>query len=503
MTGLALKLNLAVNYLSQLYNGMIGIVVMPFYLKFMGAESYGLIAFFMLLQTWFYLLDIGLSQTLSRETVRYKNGLLAAHSYFKLYRCISLIFFALAGSLVLVLSFANTWIASSWLNVLRLDQHDVLLCLQMMFCCAGLRCMGGIYRGVIQGFEKIVWISSFNIIINSLRFVVVIPLLYYLDFRITVYFYFQLAVALLEFVVLWLYQRRLLQQPCATHLPAESAEYYHSMLKFALLSGSNFILWLGISQSDKLLMSSLLSLADYAYYSMAILLASVIYMLSTPMSNVLLPRMTAMHAQQKIDELEQLYHQFSQLICVLVASVAGVVFFNAKQVVLLWSHDLHAAEQVASTLQYYILGNVFLALNAFSYYIQYAYGDVKRHFYGNLILLCLILPSIYWAASHYQALGAARVWLLVHGFWFLTWTLYVNRHFIRQYWRWSAQLLVILASSLVLGELLAYIYQVLDVYAYGMLVDLLALAVFALLMLAVTAAAAPSMRRMVCKKLGY
>jgi O-antigen/teichoic acid export membrane protein len=500
---LALKLNIAVNYLSQLYNGMIGIMVMPFYLKFMGAESYGLIAFFMLLQTWFYLLDIGLSQTLSRETVRFKNGLLAALSYFKLYRSISLIFLSLALGLVLLLSCANAWIAQHWLKVLQLPMSDVLLCLQLMFVGAGLRCMGGIYRGVIQGFEKIVWMSIFNITINTLRFVVVIPLLYVFDFQIKIYFYFQLLVAGLEFGVLFAYQRYLLaRHPASPTAVAESSAYYHSMRQFALLSGSNFILWLGISQSDKLLMSALLSLADYAYYSIAILLASVIYLLSTPMSNVLLPRMTALYAQHKIAELEQLYQQFAQGIAVLVASIACTVFFNAKQVLLLWSNDPHTAAQVAGILKYYIVGNVFLALNAFSYYIQYAYGDVKRHFYGNLALLALMLPSIYWAALHYQAQGAAVVWLLVHGFWFMSWTLYVNRHFIHQYWQWSGYLIWIMLICFASGALLAGLYQVWDIEAYGRSWQVLALGVFAVLVLLVTAWAAPCIRQFMLKKIG-
>jgi len=183
----ALKLNLAVNYLSQIYNGLIGILVMPMYLLYLGSEAYGLIAFFTLLQSWFYLLDVGLSQTLVRETVRYKSGQLHACSYQKIYRTIHLIFLGLSLAAVGALLLLSQQVAHSWLKISALALEDVTSCLQIMFVSIGLRCLGGIYRGVLQGFEKIAWISGFNIIINTLRFIGVLPVMYFTEYSISVF----------------------------------------------------------------------------------------------------------------------------------------------------------------------------------------------------------------------------------------------------------------------------------------------------------------------------
>jgi len=207
----ALKLNLAVNYLSQIYNGLIGILVMPVYLACLGSEAYGLIAFFTLLQSWFYLLDAGLSQTLVRETVRYKSGQLQAASYQKVYRTIHLIFLGLSMAAVAVLLLLSQQIAHSWLKISALALDDVSSCLQIMFVSIGLRCLGGIYRGVLQGFEKIVWLSSFNIIINTLRFIAVLPVMYFTEYSISVFFKYQLLVAVLEFAALLFAHLRLVR----------------------------------------------------------------------------------------------------------------------------------------------------------------------------------------------------------------------------------------------------------------------------------------------------
>lgn len=45
-----LRQNIVASYFSQAYVTLIGIVILPLYIKFMGAEAYGLIGFFTLLQ---------------------------------------------------------------------------------------------------------------------------------------------------------------------------------------------------------------------------------------------------------------------------------------------------------------------------------------------------------------------------------------------------------------------------------------------------------------------
>ena len=79
---------------------------------------------------------------------------------------------------------------------------DVLFCLQIMAICVALRWMTGLYRGVISGFERIVWLSVSNIVIATLRFPGVLLYMYYFGFTIKSFFIFQLIVAVLEFVIL-------------------------------------------------------------------------------------------------------------------------------------------------------------------------------------------------------------------------------------------------------------------------------------------------------------
>jgi O-antigen/teichoic acid export membrane protein len=83
-----LKKNIISNYASQIYVTLIGILLLPLYIKYMGSEAYGLIGFFAMLQAWFGILDLGLTPTIGRETARYRAGVLPALAFRQLYRAL-------------------------------------------------------------------------------------------------------------------------------------------------------------------------------------------------------------------------------------------------------------------------------------------------------------------------------------------------------------------------------------------------------------------------------
>ena len=64
-------------------------------------------------------------------------------------------------------------VAGSWLKVDTLNTQEVLIAIQTMAVSVALRWLGGLYRGVITGAERLVWLSGFNAVIATLRFIAV------------------------------------------------------------------------------------------------------------------------------------------------------------------------------------------------------------------------------------------------------------------------------------------------------------------------------------------
>jgi O-antigen/teichoic acid export membrane protein len=446
---MSLKRNILANYASQFYVTIIGIVMVPLYIKYMGAEAYGLVGFFAMLQAWFNLLDMGLTSTMARETARFRGGAIDALDYRRLVRALEGVFFIVAIAGGISLYAASDYIAHDWLKASKLPLSEVQSSLELMVIVIALRWMCGLYRGIISGAERLVWLGGYNAAIATLRFVLVIPLLIFVGSSPTVFFSFQCGVAVMEFAGLLLHSYRLLPAiPQGERLPWQWAPL-KPVLKFSLTIAFTSSVWALLTQTDKLVLSKILPLAEYGYFTLAVLVASGIMIISGPISAALLPRMTKMEAEGDHAGLISLYRKATQFVAVIASSASVTVAFCAESLLWVWTGDRALAQQAAPVLTLYALGNGILAVAAFPYYLQYAKGDLRLHLIGNAVFVILLVPSIVWAASTYGSVGAGWVWLGMNLLSFVAWLPLVHRKFEPGLnLRWYGQdLFPILASS--------------------------------------------------------
>lgn len=426
---MSLRRNIIANYASQLYVTAAGIVMVPLYIQYMGAEAYGLVGFFAMLQAWFNLLDMGLTPTMARESARYRGGAISLLDYRRLARTLEAVFAAVAllGG-VLLFTLAQP-IAGRWLNASELPLQEVTQALQLMAAIVALRWMCGLYRGVLTGAERLVWLSGFNSVIATGRFVLILPVLMFVSATPQTFFGFQLGVALLEIGGLgWMAYRLLPAIPAGQRIRWEWAPL-RPVLKFSLSIAFTSSVWVLVTQTDKLVLSKILPLADYGYFTVAVLVASSIMIVSGPISGALMPRMTRLHAEGHHDALIAVYRQATQLVTVIAIPAALVLIFFASQVLWAWTGDTALVQHAAPALRLYAFGYAFLAVGAFPYYLQYAKGNLRLHLIGNALFLLLLIPSVIWAATHYGMNGAGWAWLISNAMYFFLWTPLVHNKF--------------------------------------------------------------------------
>lgn len=428
---MSLRKNILANYASQLYVTVAGIVMVPLYIRYMGAEAYGLVGFFAMLQAWFNLLDMGLTPTMARESARYHGGASTAMEYRRLARALEGVFAVVAvlgGSALFALSGA---VAARWLNANQLPLDEVTSSLQLMALVVALRWMCGLYRGVITGAEKLVMLSGLNSLVATLRFVAVVPVLIFISASPRAFFSFQLAVAIFELLVLaWAAYRLLPAIPKDQRIQWEWAPL-KPVLKFSLSIAFTSSVWVMVTQTDKLVLSKILPLADYGYYAVAVLAASGIMLVSSPVSSALMPRMARLQAEGQVDGLIAVYRQATQLVAVIALPAALVLVFFPAQVLWAWTGDAQLVAKVSPVLRLYAGGYAFLAVGAFPYYLQYAKGDLRLHLFGNALFVLMLIPSIVWAASRYGMIGAGWAWLVSNALYFFAWVPLVHRRHAR------------------------------------------------------------------------
>jgi O-antigen/teichoic acid export membrane protein len=487
---MSLKRNILASYASQIYVTLVGILILPLYLKYMGAEAYGLVGFFTMLQAWFNLLDMGLTPTVARETARFRGGATDALSYRRLLRALQLIFFVVAllgGGAMFVFS---GLIAEGWLKVQTLPLAQVQLALQLMALGVALRWMSGLYRGCISGSERLVWLGGFNAFVATLRFVGVLPILIWVGHSPAVFFTYQLLVAVVELAGLAAKAYGLFPAlPAGQQLgwsPVSLFKPIKPVLKFSLTIAFTSSVWVMVTQTDKLVLSKLLPLADYGYFTLAVLAASGVMMISGPISGALLPRMARLQAEGNEAGLISLYRNATQMVAVIAIPACLVLAFFAEQVLWVWTGDAHAAAQAAPVLRLYAMGNGFLALAAFPYYLQFAKGDLKLHLIGNALFVVLLLPALIWATLQYGVIGAGYAWLSANAVYFLIWVPRVHGRFVKGlHIQWLSKdvgmiVLLSLAATAVLNNFILWPEQRIALACYVVIVSLAILIIAAI-----------------------
>jgi O-antigen/teichoic acid export membrane protein len=457
---MSLKSNIAANYASQLYTTLIGIALVPLYLRYMGSEAFGLVGFFAMLQAWFNLLDLGLTPTIARESARFKGGATSALDYRRLYRSLGLVFtvIAIAGGAALF-GLAGT-VTHRWLNLGRLPPTEVVAAMQIMAVCVALRWMGGLYRGVVSGSERLEWLSGFNAVIATLRFVAVLGSMWAWGFTPVVFFWHQLAVAALEVIaLLWmchalLPRRRDLSQPIGWSLKP-----IQPLLRFSLSIAVTSSVWVLVTQTDKLLLSGILPLAEFGYFSSAVLVAGGITLLTGPISSTIMPRMARLHAEHKGAEIRRIYNGAAQLVAITAGTASTTMAWCAAPLMYAWTGSREISDNTADVLRLYAIGNGLLAISAFPFYLQYARGRGSHHFIGNCVMGLVLVPTVVYAASQYGAVGAGSAWVAVNALYLAFWVSYTHGQLepgLHLKWLRDNVLAVVLPAQ-VLGGLLSLI----------------------------------------------
>lgn len=437
---MSLKKNVVANYAGQAYTTLIGIVMLPFYLEFLGAEAYGLVGFFTLLYSWLALLTAGVSPTLARQVAHYRGlGELGGRKFREVLRSIELIVLGLAVATALIVWLTSSWLASQWLTVKTIPLSDVAYCIALMGVMVGMRWGVSLYASSLSGMEMQVWLNEFGILFATLRFVAAYVLLRWVTHDPAHYFEFQLGVSLLEFIVVA--KKFYASQPQGSRNfdPgfAFSWQAIHQLLPFAMGIGYTSMLWVFMTQSDKLILSHVLPLAEYGYFALVVLIANGVLQFSAPINQAVLPRLTTLLSQGRETEMLALYRKTTQFMVVVIASVSGVLAMFPQQILFALTGNLNAAHWGAPVLTWFALGNGILVIVGMQYMLQYVHGKVRMHVINTSINAAVQVPILAYVAFNYGAVEVAVTWFAIRLVTFFIWPAVVHHKFAPgMHWKW-------------------------------------------------------------------
>ena len=179
--------NISANLLGRIWVVLANLLIVPFYIKYLGHEQYGLVTFFVTLQTVINLIGLGLSKTLRREFSQQQNDIVNKRYKYRMFRStefvyIFLILFAVGVSFL----FSNT-IANKWLKLETLDIQYVSNVIKMMSASIGILLLSNLYLGCFYGMQKQVFANSIQATSISIKYIFAIFLLQFSTNLIYIY----------------------------------------------------------------------------------------------------------------------------------------------------------------------------------------------------------------------------------------------------------------------------------------------------------------------------
>lgn len=423
---MALRTNIAANLASQAYVAGVGILALPIYLELAGEEHFALISLFAVLQAWFGLVDLGIAAVVGRQMARHLAGAVAADKFRREVRAFVVLFLGLIAAAAAMLLIGTGYVSQAWLRPAALSAGEVQRAIELLILAVAVRASGGVYRALISGAERQVWLGAFSVVAATVRFVGVIPAMLWFGASAETFFGYQVGVGLVEAAALAIAAHRLLPavdgrigiplRAVAPHLPLAGAVAVTS------------ILWLVITQADRVLLSGLLALGDFGHFMLVTTAAGGLAIMASPVTTALLPRMTRLLGEGRTEDAFAAYRRMTQLMVVLCGAAAITLAVAAEDVMFAWTGSRPIAAGTAEVLALYSIGGLLMNLATLPQQtLQYALGRMRLNVVGYAGLAATFVAALWVLAGAYGALGAAIAWASSWGLFFLVWVPIVHR----------------------------------------------------------------------------
>lgn len=415
-----------------------GLAFIPLYIRYLGIEVYGLIGIFTLLQVSLKLLDMGMSSTLSREMSRFMGGAMDVRSIRDLLRSIEIIALVTACLIAIGIWSVSDWLATEWLRAEKLPTLVVSQALNIMGIVIALRFMESVYVSSIIGLQRQVVYNVINSALSTLRWFGAVGILACVSPTIEMFFIWQGLISVLAlFIFSWTTYGIL---PVSDHAARFSLPALKQISRFA--SGIVGITFLGLllSQVDKILLSRLLNLGEYGYYTLAGVAAGGLYTLAVPIQLAFLPRINELHASGEHSQLIVAFHRAAQMITVIVGSAAAVIIIYAELILNIWTQDAELSERCAKLLAILVFGNLLNCLMLIPFQTQLSFGWTSLLLKLNIFSVIFIIPTFVFVTPRFGAEGAAWAWLILNVLYMLLGIHFMYRRIlITEKWRWYIQ----------------------------------------------------------------
>lgn len=419
--------NLLAGLANSIWSAVVALAVVPFYLEYLGVEAYGLIGFFATMQALLSLLDMGMTPTISREVARCTaSGKMRDAGV--LLHTLAVVYWGVALMIAVLVALLAPWIAGYWLQSRQLTAETVMHAVMMMGLVVAGRWPVALYLGALIGAQRLVLSSTINISMVTVGGLGAIVVLALVSPTIEAFFVWQAFVGLVYANIMRIAAWRIVG---GRERPQFDAGALKNVWRFTASMSGIALTGLVFTQLDKVILSKILDLETFGHYMLATALVSGIYVLVSPVFNVIYPRMSTLVVAHDEAKLAEVYRSGARMMASVLFPVAMLVIVYAEKLMLMWTGNPHVASAVAPVISVLVAGSALHGIMHFPYALQLAYGRTNIPLKINISLMLVLLPLMPFLAVKYGAVGGALAWLVLQIMYLLLGTWLTHREVLK------------------------------------------------------------------------
>ena len=162
----------------------------------------------------------------------------------------------------------------------------------------------GLYQGVLVGAQRLILVSTINIVMVTVSSVGAVAILAFVSPTVQALFIWQGVVALVFSLVMMRAAWSVLGRSDGARFAMQRLrEVWRFSTGMTLVAATAIVLL----QLDKAILSRMLNLDQFGQYMLAVLVANSLYVLLRPLFNTIYPRMTALATTAQLERLTDFY----------------------------------------------------------------------------------------------------------------------------------------------------------------------------------------------------
>lgn len=399
--------DIAANFAGRTWAMLMGVAFVPVYLDFLGIEAYGLIGFYATMQGVLIIADFGLSWTITRELARARAQ--APDRIPDMVRTLEVVYWLIALTAGAAVVLLGGFLSDRWIRSQDLTPEEVKRAVQLIGVVLAVQMPSLFYQGGLNGLDRQ---PTANLILAwtaTLRWAGAAVVLWLWSPTIQAFFAWQVLVACIATTVTAATVWRLAGRPA-------SARFDRALLRdvwrFTFAVTASAIAGVLAMQVDKLVLSKLITLEQFGYYSLAVLVASILQAIVTPINTALYPRLSELHGRSEIAAMSRLYHGATQLLAVLMIPAAIVLVFFSHEVLHLWTGNATTAQNASMLLSLLVIGNLLYGFAGIANLVLIAAGWPIVSALALACVAAVVLPSLILFVPQHGPTAAALIWVL-------------------------------------------------------------------------------------------